>query len=194
MCGRTVGRLRVVAERETTNLCVPSSTSSFSASSSTSSSSTGSLSVSLSHSLTHSLSLSPLFLFAAAVCLPAVSLSLCVFLPTTPFTFLPPSLSPSCTLRLPSPAVHPLLSPFPFPSSVRRSFTRSLTRTPVRSLRRTTPPICELHSLVLFAAPLCPPLSPSVCLASSFPSFIPSRRTASLPHHPILFYVPLVPR
>lgn len=169
VCGRTVGRLRVVAERETTNLCVPSSSSSFSASYSTYSSSSSS-------SRSSSLSLR-LLRMSTTGCF-----SLPLFLPTTPFAFLPPSLSPSCTLRLPS-AVHPLLSPFPFPSSVRRSLARSLAH----PLRRPAPPICEL------ALAPCPPLSPSVCLASSFPSFIPSRRAPAPLVVPSSFCVPLAP-
>lgn len=139
VCGRTVGRLRVVAERETTNLCVPSSSSSFSASYSTSSSS----------SSRYSSSLSLRLLRVSTGCF-----SLPLFLPTTPFTFLPPSLSPSCTLRLPSPAIHPLLSPFPFPSSVRRSLAHS----PVHPLCRPAPPICEL-TLAAPRVPRCLPLS-----------------------------------
>lgn len=85
------------------------------------------------------------------------------------------SLSPSRTLRLLSPLappsppppglVSPLLSPFPFPSSVRRAF-------PPRC--RSTLPICELRP------PRRPSLRPfpvvSLCLSSLFvfPSFIPS--------------------
>lgn len=147
VCGRTVGRLRVVAERETTNLCVPSSSSSFSAPSSTSSSSS-----------TRSSSLSLYLLRMSTGCF-----SLPLFLPTIPFIFLPPSLSPSYTLRLPLPAVHPLLSPFPFPSSVRRSLAhslalacsltniRSLARSFARPLCRPSPPICKLYPRSLLA-------------------------------------------
>lgn len=189
MCGRTVGRLRVVAERETTNLCVPSSSSSFSAPSSTSSSSS-----------TRSSSLSLYLLRMSTGCF-----SLPLFLPTIPFIFLPPSLSPSYTLRLPLPAVHPLLSPFPFPSSVRRSLAhslalacsltniRSLARSFARPLCRPAPPICKLYPRSPRRLP-CLPLSPSVCLASSFPSFIPSRRTPLFPLIVLsFFYVPLSP-
>lgn len=144
VCGRTVGRLRVVAERETTNLCVPSSSSSFSASYSTSSSSSR-----------YSSSLSLRLLRVSTGCF-----SLPLFLPTTPFTFLSPSLSPSCTLRLPSPAIHPLLSPFPFPSSVRRSLAHSLTPFAALPLLSASSP----------SSPLPVSLVVSLCLSSLFVS------------------------
>lgn len=162
VCGRTVGRLRVVAERETTNLCVPSSSSSFSASYSTSSSSSSSR---------YSSSLSLRLLRVSTGCF-----SLPLFLPTTPFTFLPPSLSPSCTLRLPSPAIHPLRSPFLLP------FARSLARSPPLP---PCPSYLRAHPRPPHRPP-CPPLSPSVCLASSFPSFIPSHRAPSSPRRSVL--------
>lgn len=87
-------------------------------------------------------------------------------------------LSPSYTLRFPrQPAVHPLSflrSPFLLPFAV---------------------PLAALYSLsasfalaLLVFRPLSPcPLSPSVCLASSFPSFIPSRTSPfpSSSHSPL---------
>lgn len=188
MCGRTVGRLRVVAERETTNLCVPSSSSSFSAPSSTSSSSS-----------TRSSSLSLYLLRMSTGCF-----SLPLFLPTIPFIFLPPSLSPSYTLRLPLPAVHPLLSPFPFPSSVRRSLAHSLacllahSHSLTRSLVRSSSlPPCPSYLQALPSLSSPSPVSPvvSLCLSSLFVSlFHPFS-----PHPPFplivlsFFYVPLSP-
>lgn len=94
-------------------------------------------------------------------------------------------LSPSYTLRFPrQPAVHPLSflrSPFLLPFAV---------------------PLAALYSLsasfalaLLVFRPLSPcPLSPSVCLASSFPSFIPSRTSpfpssSHSPHYQL--FIPL---
>lgn len=168
MCGRTVGRLRVVAERETTNLCVPSSSSSFSASYSTSSSS----------SSRYSSSLSLRLLRVSTGCF-----SLPLFLPTTPFTFLPPSLSPSCTLRLPSPAIHPLRSPFLLPFAV-RSLARSFTPF-------AAPPLLSASSPSPSSPP---PVSPvvSLCLSSLFVSLF-----HPFPPRPFVvpssFDVPLLP-
>lgn len=144
--------MRVVAERETTNLCVPSSSSSFSASYSTSSPAA-----------------LPLFLFASSACLPAVSLSLCSYL-------LPPLPSfRSLFLRR---------APFDYPRPSTLSFLRSpfllpfTARSLAHSLARSSPlPPCpsylRAHPRPAHCPPY-PPLSPSVCLASSFPSFIPS--------------------
>lgn len=179
MCGRTVGRLRVVAERETTNLCVPSSSSSFSAPSSTSSSSS-----------TRSSSLSLYLLRMSTGCF-----SLPLFLPTIPFIFLPPSLSPSYTLRLPLPAVHPLLSPFPFPSSVRRSLahSHSLTRSLVRS---SSLPPCPSYLQALPSLSSPSPVSPvvSLCLSSLFVSlFHPFSPHPFSPHRSILLLRPSLP-
>lgn len=170
VCGRTVGRLRVVAERETTNLCVPSSSSSFSAPSSTSSSSS-----------TRS---PPLFLFTSSVCLPAVSLSLCsyllsplssfrpLFLRRTPFDY---PCRPSTLSFLRSPFLLPFVA-----RSLAHSLACLLARSFARPLCRPAPPICKLYPRSPRRLP-CLPLSPSVCLASSFPSFIPSRRTPLFP-------------
>lgn len=120
--------------------------------------------------------------------------------------YLPSALSfsvvhPSTTLagRPPSPFSVPLSF---FRSSLARSHThslacsltniRSLTRSFARPLCRPAPPICKLYPRSPRRLP-CLPLSPSVCLASSFPSFIPSRRTP----FPLIvlsfFYVPLSP-
>lgn len=187
MCGRTVGRLRVVAERETTNLCVPSSSSSFSAPSSTSSSSS-----------TRSSSLSLYLLRMSTGCF-----SLPLFLPTIPFIFLPPSLSPSYTLRLPLPAVHPLLSPFPFPSSVRRSLAHSLacllahSHSLTRSLVRSSSlPPCPSYLQALPSLSSPSPVSPvvSLCLSSLFVSlFHPFSPHPFSPHRSILLLRPSLP-
>lgn len=120
--------------------------------------------------------------------------------------YLPSALSfsvvhPSTTLagRPPSPFSVPLSF---FRSSLARTLTRLLARslTHIRSLARSfarplcrpAPPICKLYPRSPRRLP-CLPLSPSVCLASSFPSFIPSRRTP----FPLIvlsfFYVPLSP-
>lgn len=166
MCGRTVGRLRVVVERETTNLCVPSSSSSFSASYSTSSSSSSSR---------YSSSLSLRLLRVSTGCF-----SLSPSVPTYYPLYLPSALSfsvvhPSTTL-----AGHPP-SPFSVPLSFFRSpFARSLARSPplppCPSYLRAHPPRRSPS----------PSLSPSVCLASSFPSFIPSHRAPSSPRRSVL--------
>lgn len=187
MCGRTVGRLRVVAERETTNLCVPSSSSSFSAPSSTSSSSS-----------TRSSSLSLYLLRMSTGCF-----SLPLFLPTIPFIFLPPSLSPSYTLRLPLPAVHPLLPPFPFPSSVRRSLAHSLacllahSHSLTRSLVRSSSlPPCPSYLQALPSLSSPSPVSPvvSLCLSSLFVSlFHPFSPHPFSPHRSILLLRPSLP-
>lgn len=108
--------------------------------------------------------------------------------------YLPSALSfsvvhPSTTLagRPPSPFSVPLSF---FRSSLARTLTRLLARslTHIRSLARSfarplcrpAPPICKLYPRSPRRLP-CLPLSPSVCLASSFPSFIPSRRTPPFP-------------
>lgn len=108
--------------------------------------------------------------------------------------YLPSALSfsvvhPSTTLagRPPSPFSVPLSF---FRSSLARTLTRLLARslTHIRSLARSfarplcrpAPPICKLYPRSPRRLP-CLPLSPSVCLASSFPSFIPSRRTPLFP-------------
>lgn len=152
--------MRVVAERETTNLCVPYLLLQL-------------LILLLLLLLLFLLSLSFLFAFSPRVySLMCLSLSLLVPLPI-PFPSFRP-LSPSYTLQFPRqpPAVHPL------------SFLHSpfllLFAVPLAAL----PSLSASFALALLVFhPLSPcPLSPSICLASSFPSFIPSRTR----HHSLL--------
>lgn len=144
----------------------------------------------------------PLFLFTSSVCLPAVSLSLCsyllsplssfrpLFLRRTPFDY---PCRPSTLSFLRSPFLLPFVARS-HTHSLACSLThiRSLARSFARPLCRSAPPICKLYPRSPRRLP-CLPLSPSVCLASSFPSFIPSRRTP----FPLIvlsfFYVPLSP-
>lgn len=155
---REDGRLRVVAERETTNLCVPFSSSSFSAASSTSSSS--------------SIRSSSLSLHLLRMSTGCFSLSLCSYLlPPLP-SFRPLFLhrAPFDYPRRPS-TLSFLRSPFLLPF-----IARSLAHSFARPLCRPSPPICKLYPRPPRRSP-CLPLSPSVCLVSSFSSFVPSRRT-----------------
>lgn len=129
------------------------------------------------------LALFPLRLLSARlypVCL-SLSLSFSIPLPI-PFPSFRP-LSPSYTLRFPrQPAVHPL------------SFLRSPFLLPFAIPLAALPSLSASFALALLVfRPLSPcPLSPSVCLASSFPSFIPSR-TLPFPssfHSPTSFLFP----
>lgn len=94
------------------------------------------------------------------------------YLPT-PFPSFRP-LSPSSHPSTPSPrAAQSALSPFSVPLSFFRSpFALSPPRRPA-------PPICELHYRLPSPVPCS--LSPSVCLVSSFPSFIPSHARPPVP-------------
>lgn len=144
--------MRVVAEREITNLCVPH----------------------LILLLLILLLLVLLFLVLFPLRLLSASLYSSMLLSLPPSLSVPLSipfpsfrpLSPSYTLRFPrQPAVHPLSflrSPFLLPFAVPLAALPSLSASFARAF--------------LVFRPLSPcPLSPSVCLASSFPSFIPSR-------------------
>lgn len=105
--------------------------------------------------------------------------------------FLSPSVPTYYPLYLPSAlsfsVVHPsttLAGHPPSPFSVPLSFFRSPF---ARSLARSPPlPPCPSYLRAHPRRSPCPSLSPSVCLASSFPSFIPSHRAPSSPRRSVL--------
>lgn len=111
-----------------------------------------------------------------------LSLSLYSYLPT-PFPSFRP-LSPSSHPSTPSPrAAQSALSPF----SVPLSFFRS-PFAPRFPPRRPAPPICELRYRLPSPVPY--PLSPSVCLVSSFSLFHPFPRAPSRSFSLLAFYSP----
>lgn len=124
------------------------------------------------------LALFPLRLLSARLYPVCFSLYLSLFLPFRP-------LSPLYTLRFPRQlAVHPL------------SFLRSPFLLPFAVPLAALPSLSASFALALLVFhPLSPcPLSPSVCLASSFPSFIPSRTSpfpssSHSPHYQL--FIPL---